>query len=122
MNSSEVAMPKMGVARHIYIAETDAEAEVIARRAYTVWYESFVKLWHQFDSQPTAYSPSFDEVRKKDAVICGSPETVAAEITRQIEVAGLNYFVCRFAYGNLSYAESAHSLALFSDAVAPKFA
>jgi hypothetical protein len=34
----------------------------------------------------------------------------------------LNYFVCRFAYGDLSYEESARSLALFSDNVAPKFA
>ena len=116
------ALPKMGVARHLYIADSDAEAEAIARRAYGVWYGSFVKLWRQFGAQPTAYSPDFDDVRKMDAVICGAPDTVAAEIARQVEAAGLNYFVCRFAFGDLSYEESARSLALFSDAVAPKFA
>ena len=116
------ALPKMGVARHIYIAETDAEADAIARRAYSVWYDSFAKLWRHFGATPSAYSPDFDEVRKLDAVICGSPETVAAEISRQVDAAGLNYFVCRFAFGNLSYEESARSLALFSEAVAPKFA
>jgi hypothetical protein len=47
---------------------------------------------------------------------------VAAEIARQVDAAGLNYFVCRFAYGDLSYQESARSLALFSEAVAPQFA
>jgi len=116
------ALPKMGVARHIYIAETDAAAEAIARRAYAVWYGSFSKLWLRFGTPPTAYSPDFDEVRKMDAVICGSPETVSAEIARQVEAAGLNYFVCRFAFGDLSYEESARSLALFSDTVAPTFA
>lgn len=121
-NDDAAAMPKMGVARHIYIGESDAEAEAIARRAYDVWYGSFVKLWRQFGTQPTAYSPDFDEVRKMDAVICGAPDTVQAEIARQVEAAGLNYFVCRFAFGDLSYEESARSLALFSDGVAPKFA
>lgn len=121
-NGAAAALPKMGVARHMYIAETYAEAEAIARRAYAVWYESFVKLWRRFGRQPTAYSPDFDEVRKMDAIICGAPDTVAAEIARQVEAAGLNYFVCRFAYGDLSYEESARSLALFGEAVAPKFA
>jgi len=39
------------------------------------------------------------QLRARDAAIVGTPETVAAEIERQIETAGLNYFVCRFAYG-----------------------
>lgn len=116
------ALPKMGVARHIYVADSDAEAEAIARRAYDVWYGSFVKLWRRFATQPTAYSADFDDVRKMDAVICGAPGTVATEIARQVDAAGLNYFVCRFAYGDLSYAESARSLALFRDGVAPQFA
>ncbi len=117
-----VALPKMGAARHVYIAETDAAAEAIARRAYAVWYDSFAKLWRHFGQEPAAYSADFDEARSRDAIIAGSPDTVAAEIARQVDAAGLNYFVCRFAYGDLSYEESARSLALFRDEVAPRFA
>ncbi len=116
------ALPKLGVARHIFVAESDAEADAIARRAYAVWYDSFAKLWRHFGKIPGAYSADFDEAKGLDAVITGSPETVSAEIARQVDAAGLNYFVCRFAYGDLSYQESARSLALFSDAVAPRFA
>ncbi|MCZ6588188.1 MAG: LLM class flavin-dependent oxidoreductase [Alphaproteobacteria bacterium] len=121
-HGADAALPKMGVARHIFVAESDAEADAIARRAYAVWYDSFAKLWRHFGTTPGAYSADFDEAKDLDAVIAGSPETVSAEIERQVDAAGLNYFVCRFAYGDLSYQESARSLALFSDAVAPRFA
>ena len=120
-HGADAALPKMGAARHIYIAETDTEAEAIARRAYAVWYENFAKLWRHFGKIPGAYSSDFDDARRFDAVIAGTPATVSTEIERQIEAAGLNYFVCRFAFGDLSYEESARSLALFSDAVMPRF-
>ena len=119
---ADAALPKMGVARHIYIAESDSEAEAIARRAYAAWYDNFAKLWRHFGKIPGAYSPDYDEARGLDAVIAGTPATVSAEIARQIDAAGLNYFVCRFAFGDLSYEESARSLALFGEAVAPQFA
>ena len=118
----DAALPKMGAARHIYIADSDGEADAIARRAYAAWFDSFARLWRHFGREPSAYAADFDDARNRDAVIAGSPATVAAEIARQVDAAGLNYFVCRFAYGDLSYEESAHSLALFNDAVAPQFA
>lgn len=46
---------------------------------------------------------------------------VASEIERQIEEAGLNYFVCRFAYGNLSFEEAAASFERFAAEVMPRF-
>jgi len=47
---------------------------------------------------------------------------VASEIERQIETAGLNYFVCRFAYGDLSFEEASGSFDLFAREVMPRFA
>jgi len=114
-------MPKLGAARHIYIGETDAAAEAIAGRAYTAWYNNFMNLWRHFGTDPRVYPADFEEARERDIIIAGSPETAAAEIARQVDAAGLNYFVCRFAFGDLSYEESARSLALFSEAVAPQF-
>jgi alkanesulfonate monooxygenase SsuD/methylene tetrahydromethanopterin reductase-like flavin-dependent oxidoreductase (luciferase family) len=121
-HGTDETLPKMGAARHIYIAETDAEAETVAARAYTAWYNNFMTLWRHFDTDPKVYPSDFKEARKRDIIIAGSPKTAAAEIARQVDAAGLNYFVCRFAFGDLGYDEAARSLALFSEAVAPQFA
>jgi hypothetical protein len=43
------------------------------------------------------------------------------EIARQIEETGANYFITRFAYGNLTYEQSARSLELFVSEVMPYF-
>ena len=115
-------LPKLGAARHIYIGQTDAEAQAVGQRAYTAWYNNFMQLWRHFGADPAVYPSDFNEARQRDIIIAGSPATAAAEIARQVDAAGLNYFVCRFAFGDLSYAESARSLALFSAEVAPGFA
>jgi alkanesulfonate monooxygenase SsuD/methylene tetrahydromethanopterin reductase-like flavin-dependent oxidoreductase (luciferase family) len=112
----------MGVARHVFVGETMEEAERIGARAYAAWYENFIALWRKFGVVDTAYASDLATARDRDAAIVGTAETVAAEIERQIEAAGLNYFVCRFAYGDLSYAESSASLERFVDAVMPNFA
>ena len=114
-------LPLIGAARHVYIAETQAEAERIAARAYAAWYGNFIDLWRKHGQVDRAYAGDLDTARARDAVIVGTPDSVAAEIERQVEQAGLNYFVCRFAYGDLSYDEAAASLALFVGEVMPRF-
>jgi alkanesulfonate monooxygenase SsuD/methylene tetrahydromethanopterin reductase-like flavin-dependent oxidoreductase (luciferase family) len=81
-----------------------------------------MNLWRHFDTDPQVYPSDFREAQQRDIIIAGSPATAAAEIARQVDAAGLNYFVCRFAFGDLGYDEAARSLALFSEAVAPQFA
>ena len=112
---------KIGVARHVFIGETMEEAERIGARAYAAWYENFIALWRKHGMEDRAYASDLTAARARDAAIVGTPETVAAEIERQIETAGLNYFVCRFAYGDLSRDESMASFSRFTDAVMPKF-
>jgi alkanesulfonate monooxygenase SsuD/methylene tetrahydromethanopterin reductase-like flavin-dependent oxidoreductase (luciferase family) len=113
---------RIGAARHVYVAETQAAAERIAARAYPAWYENFIALWRRHGVVDPAYPATLEAARKEDAVIAGTPDHVASEIARQIEAAGLNYFVCRFAYGDLSFGESEASLGLFADEVMPRFA
>jgi alkanesulfonate monooxygenase SsuD/methylene tetrahydromethanopterin reductase-like flavin-dependent oxidoreductase (luciferase family) len=113
---------KIGAARHMYVAETQAEAERIAARGYASWYENFINLWRKHGVVDPAYPATLEAARAEDAVIAGTPDHVAEEIARQIEDAGLNYFVCRFAYGDLSFEESAASLAAFTEEVMPRFA
>jgi hypothetical protein len=46
---------------------------------------------------------------------------VAQGLQREIDTAGVNYVLTRFAFGNLSYEESLRSLTLFSRIVMPRF-
>ena len=122
-DSTAGILPKMAVCRHTYVAETDAEAERIMREAYPAWYRHFVELWRAHGDSPVVaqYTDDFDETREKDLLVYGSPTTVKAEIDRYLEVSGTNYFVCRFAYGSLTYPQSRASLDLFVEEVMPKF-
>ena len=116
---TEKILPKMGAARHIYIDETDEKAINRGRRAYTAWHKNFMKLWNFFGDDPKVYPKEFEQARKDDLIITGSPETVREEIREQIHKTSLNYFVCRFAFGDLSYEESMSSLELFGEEISP---
>ena len=111
----------VGAQRHVYVAETDAEAMKIAAPAYKVWYDSLVSLWRKFRSVPYHFAESLELALARDAAIVGSPSTVRAEIERHVAGTGCNYFVTRFAYGSLTHEHAARSLALFASEVLPHF-
>ncbi|MBN43085.1 MAG: LLM class flavin-dependent oxidoreductase [Alphaproteobacteria bacterium] len=112
---------KIGVARHVFVADSQDEADRISGRAYAAWYENFISLWRKFGVENPVYASTLATARERDAIIAGTPDTVASEIERQIGLAGLNYFVCRFAYGDLHHDEASNSFALFAKEVMPRF-
>jgi alkanesulfonate monooxygenase SsuD/methylene tetrahydromethanopterin reductase-like flavin-dependent oxidoreductase (luciferase family) len=114
-------IPFIGMARHVVIADTDAEALKIARRAYAKWWESFIYLWDLKGAKPpfTTYTGDFDAVLKNGQIIAGSAETVRGMIHSQASEAGLNYFLTRFAFGDLTLEESMRSIELFHSKVQP---
>ena len=111
----------VGCGRHVYVADTDAEAMKLAAPAYKAWYDSLVHLWRKFRSVPFHFAESLEIALARDAAIVGSPATVRAEIERHVEGSRCNYFVTRFAYGTLTHEESMRSLALFTSEVMPHF-
>jgi alkanesulfonate monooxygenase SsuD/methylene tetrahydromethanopterin reductase-like flavin-dependent oxidoreductase (luciferase family) len=111
----------MGCGRHLYVADTDAEAMKVAAPAYKAWYDSLVSLWRKFRSVPFHFAENLDIAIARDSAIVGSPATVRAEIERHVAGTRCNYFVTRFAYGTLTHEESARSLALFTSDVMPHF-
>ena len=116
-------IPLMGMNRHIVIAETEAEALATARRAYKLWYDSFMHLWLRHGTKPTrSYGTTFDELEQEGNGIAGTPEKVRAMLAAQVKEAGNNYLVCRLAFGDLTLAESMRSLDLFARAVMPALA
>ena len=114
-------IPFIGMARHVVIADTDQEAMKLARRAYARWFESFIFLWRLRGTQPpfTTYTEDFDAVLKNGQAIVGSPDTVRETIASQAADAGLNYFLLRFAFGDLTLEESMRSVKLFAERVQP---
>jgi alkanesulfonate monooxygenase SsuD/methylene tetrahydromethanopterin reductase-like flavin-dependent oxidoreductase (luciferase family) len=112
-------MPKLGMTRHIYVGDTDRQAQERGMFGFLGWYQSFAHLWRKFDPRPAA--PDEHLSRAGGNLIFGSPATVRAEVERQIRESGCNYMLTRFNYGNLPGEESLRSFDLFVSEVLPHF-
>ena len=114
-------LPKMGVVRFIVVADSDAKAMTIARRAYLRWRSSFTYLSEMNGTMPN--SPlrveSFDALIGQGQAIAGSPETVRAFLAAQVEDSKANYIVGQFCFGDLTLDEMLRSVELFSTQVKP---
>ena len=118
--SSPVKEPLLGAMRAMFIADSDAEAEKIARPAYKQWFDSLCALWIRRGTMPPiAISADFDAARKAGTLIVGSPDTAKRELLEQARVAGFNYLVLQLAFGSLGHAHEMRSLELFSQEVKP---
>jgi alkanesulfonate monooxygenase SsuD/methylene tetrahydromethanopterin reductase-like flavin-dependent oxidoreductase (luciferase family) len=58
----------------------------------------------------------------KGGVIAGSPQTVRAEIERQVKELGINYLLTYLFLGTMSLADALRSLDLFRNEVMPHLA
>ena len=90
-------IPFIGMARHVVIADTDAEAMKLARRAYARWWESFNYLWALRGQKPpfTTYTATSTPCSQTDRYR-RLPDTVRETIATQVTQAGLNYMLLRF--------------------------
>lgn len=116
-----LAAPKMGAFRHIYVAETDADAETVATPAYKTYYDNIEKLWLDFGVAHTLFTPDLAVARNLDVAIVGSPARVQDEIAAYFEQTGCNYILLAFAWGSLTQAQSERSMELFAERVMPAF-
>jgi alkanesulfonate monooxygenase SsuD/methylene tetrahydromethanopterin reductase-like flavin-dependent oxidoreductase (luciferase family) len=117
-------LPFMGIARHIIIAETQAEAMEAGRPAYEKWFRSFMLLWNKYGTTPpnVALPEDFTDFVRAGFALIGTPETVRERLREQIDATGINYLLCRFAFGDLAYEVSRRSVDLFVQEVMPKLA
>ncbi len=117
-----IDIPLMGVGRHVVVAPTDREALEIARRGYDKWRASFLKLWlaHGMMPTPQAIFPErFEDAEAQGRAVAGAPDKVRAFLQQTIDDAGLNYLLCRFAFGDITGDEALHSIGLFTRHVMP---
>lgn len=114
-------LPIMGMNLHVVVADTEGEATKIAKPAYERWRASLHYLW---DKQGVPLPGqgrrlNFEEAIHAKSCIVGTPQTVHDILYEQIEQAGINYLLCRFAFGDLAYECSARSVELFASQVMP---
>ncbi len=111
--------------RHIFVADTDAEARRIFKPAMDA---HLVNLnWLRVQQNDTGltsrlkipHGTSYEEMVAHGGVIAGSPQKVRAEIERQTGELGINYLLSYLFLGTLSLAEALRSLALFRTEVMP---
>src|SRR6266851_1780822 len=114
-------MPFVGNTRNVVVLDSDSDAISAARRAFHVWYDSMVHLWRAngVELPRQVSSPDFDETVEQGYIVAGSPAKVRDRMLRDQSISGINYSICRFACGDLSFEESARSVRLFAREVMP---
>ena len=121
--NTPVREPMVGVMRTMFIADSDADAERIARPAYARWYDSLGWLWEKRGLKlPISISADFDQSRADGTLVVGSPDTVARIFETQAQTIKQNYLVLMLAFGSLTHAQEMHSLDLFRREVMPRLA
>jgi alkanesulfonate monooxygenase SsuD/methylene tetrahydromethanopterin reductase-like flavin-dependent oxidoreductase (luciferase family) len=114
-------LPLLGINRFVVAADTDREAMELGRRAWPVFYASFMKLWKKHGTQPryARIPEDFDSVVQNGGAIAGSPGTIREQVRKMTEEAGANYFISQFSFGDLKQQEALHSAGIFAREVLP---
>jgi len=114
----------VGVSRHVVVGDTMEDAMRIARPAYDVWHASLTKLFRDHGvAGPTFARGTLESVEgaiEAGTDIVGDPDTVGAEIERQVEALGVNYMICQFYFGDMEHTDAMRSVELFQTGVMPR--
>jgi alkanesulfonate monooxygenase SsuD/methylene tetrahydromethanopterin reductase-like flavin-dependent oxidoreductase (luciferase family) len=118
----------IGVQRHIFVADTDAEAKRFAKPAMECHLANlnWLREKHGVGAADARFGvprgATFEDAVAEGSVIAGSPQTVSSEIERQTAELGINYLLSYLFLATMSLAEALRSLHLFSAEVMPKIA
>ncbi|MFZ5781313.1 MAG: LLM class flavin-dependent oxidoreductase [Pseudomonadota bacterium] len=121
LGRAEKDLPLIGLSRHVVVGDSDREARSAARRAFALWYDALIHLWRAHGvGLPRQMIPAeFEQALAGGYVVAGSASTVRDRLKRDNDVAGINYCLCRLAFGDLSFEEAARSTELFAREVMP---
>jgi alkanesulfonate monooxygenase SsuD/methylene tetrahydromethanopterin reductase-like flavin-dependent oxidoreductase (luciferase family) len=107
-------LPKIGISRHIVVAESEGAAIETARAGYAAWYASNDSLWRANGARGIYFPATFEEAVELRTVIAGSPDTVTRALAREIADCGANYLIGRFAFGTIPIDRVLRSIDLFA--------
>ena len=121
--------PRVGSNRHLLVAETDAEARAIARRAWRAYGDHFfateVRVGGQVrDRDALAAGADPDRQIDSGALLVGAPSTVRDKLLAYLDEVGPahNYLAAALWWGDLTHAEAMRSLRLYAEEVMPALA
>jgi alkanesulfonate monooxygenase SsuD/methylene tetrahydromethanopterin reductase-like flavin-dependent oxidoreductase (luciferase family) len=115
----------VGVQRHIFVADSDAEAHRFAKPAMEVHLKNlnWLRIRHNATGLTSRLNvprgATYEACLEDGTVISGSPQTVRAEIERQVKELGVNYLLTYLMLGTMSLADAMRSLDLFGKEVMP---
>jgi len=113
-------LPRIGLARFVYVDRTTDAARTVAARAYKRWRASFNYLSSLMGVKHLRPRPErFEEIVEDGRAFAGTPEAAAEFVVRQTAEAGANYFVGQFAFGDLTLEETLRSVGLFATETMP---
>jgi alkanesulfonate monooxygenase SsuD/methylene tetrahydromethanopterin reductase-like flavin-dependent oxidoreductase (luciferase family) len=118
----------IGVQRHIFVADTDAEAVRFGKPAMDrhLAHLNWLRVKHGKTGLTSRLNVprgvDFEACVADGTVIAGSPQTVRAELERQAKALGINYLLTYLFLGTMSLADALRSLELFKTEVMPHLA
>ncbi|MGE0563771.1 MAG: LLM class flavin-dependent oxidoreductase [Pseudolabrys sp.] len=124
LGRAERDLPRIGITRHVVVAETDDAAKTIARRAYARWIDAMTFIWRRANIDfPLAgiYPQDWDALEHVGHGIAGSPDVVAGFLESLERETGINYVLCQATFGDMTFAEASTSLDLFGREIVPRF-
>jgi alkanesulfonate monooxygenase SsuD/methylene tetrahydromethanopterin reductase-like flavin-dependent oxidoreductase (luciferase family) len=113
--------PCIGLSRQLIVAETDAEAERIAERAWQPFVRSFNWLVDRLGRPAFPLAQTFSGAVGMGLAFAGSPASVRNFVARARDEAGANYLALEVAFGDISEEEAAQTATLFAREVMPAF-
>jgi len=114
--------PLIGTSRHVVVSQSSQEALDIAKPAYEQWHRSFMHLFNMHGIKPqfNAFPDRYEDAAEAGLITAGKPQDVLDFLVDQIERSGVNYLLCRFAFGSLELRDSLNSCELFAKQVMPR--
>jgi alkanesulfonate monooxygenase SsuD/methylene tetrahydromethanopterin reductase-like flavin-dependent oxidoreductase (luciferase family) len=118
----------IGVQRHIFVADTDAEAKRFAKPAmdrhlaHLNWLRDKHGVTGLVSRLNVPRGADYEACVADGTVISGNPDTVRNEIERQVRELGVNYLLTYLFLGTMTLSEALRSLQLFASEVMPKIA
>jgi alkanesulfonate monooxygenase SsuD/methylene tetrahydromethanopterin reductase-like flavin-dependent oxidoreductase (luciferase family) len=125
LGRSAETLPKIGITRHIVVADTDVEARRIAEGAYRHWREAMEWIWRRANVAfvlKDIYPEDFATLERIGHGIAGSAATVRDYLARLKQETGVNYVLCQMAFGDMKAADASRSISLFGSEVMQGFA
>jgi alkanesulfonate monooxygenase SsuD/methylene tetrahydromethanopterin reductase-like flavin-dependent oxidoreductase (luciferase family) len=117
-HNAHVHAPKLGKSQHVFVADSDAEAQRVGEAAYAVWSEHLTHLTRKH-GKPDLLNVSPQSPAAVTRLVAGAPATVTRELSQIVRESGINYLMLVFSFGDLAPERAMRSMELFVAEVMP---